>query len=62
MSKRELLARFAITFAVAFIVNVLVVYFWDLIKEGEGTFDWPLSLVIAFFIGVFVTLAVSWKR
>lgn len=62
MRKSEFLARFAFTFATAFVVNVLVVYLWDILAEGRGTFDWYRSLTIAFLIGIFVTLAYIWKR
>ena len=62
MVKRDFLARFALTFATAFVVNMLVVYLWDLLAKGLGTFDWYRSLTIAFFIGIFVTLAYAWKR
>ena len=57
MRKRDFLIRFVLTFAVALVVNVLVVYLWDLIREGQGMFDWYRSLTIAFFIAIFVTLA-----
>jgi hypothetical protein len=60
--KRGFLARFAFMFATAFVVNVLVVYLWDLLAEGRGTFDWYRSLTIAFLIGIFVTSVYAWKR
>jgi hypothetical protein len=62
MSKRDFMARFTFTFMTAFVVNVLVVYLWDLLAEGRGTFDWYRSLMIAFLISIFVTLANTWKR
>jgi len=62
MWERGFLARFAFTFITAFVVNVLVVYLWDLLAEGRGTFDLYRSLTIAFLIGIFVTLAYTWKR
>jgi hypothetical protein len=62
MRKRDFLARFVITFSLAFVVNVLVVYLWDFLAEGRGTFDWYKSLTVAFFISIFVTLAHAWKK
>jgi hypothetical protein len=62
MKKSGFLARFAFTFITAFVVNVLVVYLWDWLAEGRGTFDWYRSLTIALFIGIFVTLAYTRKR
>lgn len=62
MRKRDFLARFALTFATAFVVNVLVVYLWDLLAEGRGTFNWYQSLTIAFFVGISLTLAYAWKK
>lgn len=40
------------SFAIAFIVNIIVVYLWDLFFHGQGTFDLGSSLVIALAIGV----------
>jgi hypothetical protein len=62
MNNKDFFARFVLTFALAFVVNVLVVYLWDLLAEGRGTFDWYRSLMIALFIGIFVTLAHAWKK
>lgn len=62
MRKRNFISRFALTFVAAFVANVLVVYLWDLLTEGRGTFDWYRSLTIAFLIGIFVTLEYAWKK
>lgn len=39
-------------FAIAFIVNIIVVYLWDLFFHGQGSFDLGSSLAIALAISV----------
>jgi hypothetical protein len=39
MRNRGFLSRFALTFATALLVNVLIVYLLPLLVEGRGTFD-----------------------
>ncbi len=44
--------KFLISFIVAFIVNIIVVYFWDLFFHGQGTFNFGSSLAIALALGI----------
>ncbi|HSW35499.1 MAG TPA: hypothetical protein VLH18_02735 [Candidatus Limnocylindrales bacterium] len=60
--KKGFLVRFAFIFTIALVVNLLVVYLWDLPAAGQGTFDLYRSVTIAFFTGIIVTLAYAWKR
>jgi hypothetical protein len=43
---------FWISFIVAFIVNVIVVYLWDLFFHGQGTFNLGSSFTIALALGI----------
>ena len=52
MKIRDFLIRFAITFAVVFVVNAIVVYLWNLIAHGQGTFNWGLSFTLAVIVGI----------
>jgi hypothetical protein len=55
MNIKNFVLRFIITFAIAFTVNAVVIYIWNLFKKG-GTFQWEQSFVIAFFIGIILSL------
>ena len=52
MKIRDFLIRFAITFAVVFVVNAIVVYLWNLIAYGQGAFNWGLSFTLAVIVGI----------
>jgi len=52
MKIKNLLIGFAITFAVSFVVNAVVVYLWNLIVHGDGAFNWGLSLTLAVILGI----------
>ena len=52
MKIKSLLIGFAITFAVVFVVNAIVVYLWNLIMHGQGAFDWGLSFTLAVIVGI----------
>ena len=41
-----------ISFIVAFIVNIIVVYLWDLFFHGQGTFNFGFSLAVALALSV----------
>jgi len=40
------------SFAIAFIVNIIVVYLWDLFFHGQGTFNLGSSLTVALALGI----------
>lgn len=44
--------KFLIYFIAAFIVNIIIVYFWDLFFHGQGTFNLGSSLAVALALGV----------
>ena len=44
--------KFLISFIVAFIVNIIVVYLWDLFFHGQGTFNFGFSLTVALALSV----------
>jgi multisubunit Na+/H+ antiporter MnhB subunit len=44
--------KFLISFILAFIVNIIVVYLWDLFFHGQGTFNLGFSLTIALALSV----------
>ena len=44
--------KFLVYFIVAFIVNIIVVYLWDLFFHGEGTFNFGFSLAVALGLSV----------
>ena len=44
--------NFLISFIVAFIVNIIVVYFWDSFFHGQGTFNLGFSLTVALALSV----------
>jgi hypothetical protein len=56
MNIKNFLVRFIVTFAVAFTVNAIVIYFWNLFKKGSSSFQWEQAFVIALFIGIIISL------
>jgi multisubunit Na+/H+ antiporter MnhB subunit len=44
--------KFLISFILAFIVNIIVVYLWDLFFHGQGTFNLGFSLTVALALSV----------
>jgi hypothetical protein len=42
----------AIIFIIAFVVNTIVVYFWDLFFHGQGTFNLGFSFTTALVLSV----------
>ena len=44
--------KFLISFVLAFIVNIIVVYLWDSVFHGQGTFNLGSSLTVALALGV----------
>ena len=55
MNIKSFLVRFIVTFAIAFTVNAVVIYIWNLFQKG-GIFKWEQSFVIALFIGIILSL------
>jgi hypothetical protein len=44
--------KFLISVPIAFIVNIIVLYLWDLFFHGQGTFNLGSSLTIALALSV----------
>ena len=44
--------KFLVSFIVAFVVNIIVVYLWDSFFHGQGTFNFGSSLAIALALGI----------
>ena len=44
--------RFLISFVLALIVNIIVVYLWDSFFHGQGTFNLGFSLTVALALSV----------
>jgi len=56
MNIRDFLIRFAITFAVTFVVSAIVVYLWNLVRYGDGAFNWYMTFVLAITVGIILPL------
>ena len=56
MNIKNFLVRFIVTFAIAFTVNAIVIYIWNLFRESGSAFEWEQSFVIAIFIGIILSL------
>ena len=56
MKIKRFLIQFVTIFALVFVINVIVVYLWNLIAHGEGTFDWGLSLTLAIVLGIILPI------
>jgi L-cystine uptake protein TcyP (sodium:dicarboxylate symporter family) len=52
MKIKDFLIRFLIAFVVAFVINALVVYLWNLIRYGEGAFNWSLAFYFGIVCGI----------
>ena len=57
MENRSLLTDFVIMFSITLIVNAIIIYVWNLIRYGEGIFNWELSFALA--IGVTLAIVIS---
>jgi len=44
--------KFLVSFILAFIVNIIVVYLWDSFFHGQGTFNLGFSFATSLAIGV----------
>ena len=52
MKIKRFLIQFVTIFALAFVINTIVVYLWNLIAHGEGAFDWGLSFTLAIVLAI----------
>ena len=58
---KDFLIRFVTVFAITFVVNAIVVYVWNLVQHGEGTFNWGLSLTLAVILGIILPITRTLK-
>ena len=56
MKIKDFLIRFAIIFALVLVINPIVVYVWNLVRHGEGAFDWQLSFTLAIIVGIILAV------
>ena len=61
MKIKKFLIHFVTTFAVVFVVNAIVVYVWNLVRYGEGTFNWQLTFTLAITVGIILPLLDIWR-
>ncbi len=52
MKIKRFLIDFLIVFTVAFVVNLIVVFLWNLIFHGQGSFEWETALRFAIILGI----------
>ncbi|GAH75760.1 unnamed protein product [marine sediment metagenome] len=54
MNIKNLLIGFATIFAVTLVAATIVTYLWNLIRHGQGAFDWETSFRLAIILGIVV--------
>ncbi len=52
MKAVKFLIDFAAVFAIVFVVNAIVVYLWNLLRHGQGAFDWEITFFFAITLGI----------
>jgi len=64
MKIKNLLIGFVTTFAITFVVCVIVTYLWNLIVHGQGAVDWGTSFALAIVLPIVlpVTRAIMSKE
>ena len=61
MKIKKFLMHFVTTFAVTFVVNAIVVYIWNVIRHGEGAFNWETTFFFAITFGIVLPLLDAWR-
>jgi len=54
MNIKKLLISFVTIFTVTLVVAAIVTYLWNLIRHGQGAFDWETSFRLAIILGIAV--------
>ena len=62
MKIKRFLINFLIVFTVALVVNVIVVYLWNLIAHGQGSFDWETPFRFAIILGIILPILTRKKK
>lgn len=52
MSLKEIAVEFVTTFAITFVVALVVIYLWGLIGYGSGHLAWEASLRLALILAI----------
>ncbi len=53
MRIKAFLIHFVVAFIVAFVINAIVIYLFNLIRYGDGAFNWGLSFYFGIICGIF---------
>lgn len=59
MKIKDFLIHFVVAFVVAFVINAVVVYLWNLIRFGDGAFNWSLAFFFGIVCGVIFAIVLS---
>lgn len=62
MAKKKVVCASCIAFVIALLVNVPLVFVWNLFLNGQGTFNWIVSLAIAASVAFGLSLVMMVKR
>ena len=62
MKIKRFLIDFLIVFTVAFVVNLIVVFLWNLIAHGQGSFDWETPFLFSIVLGIILPILLSKKK
>lgn len=58
---KNFIISFLMAASLTFLVNVIVIYFYNLSAKGEGMFDLKTSLTLAIVFGVVLPLTDRWR-
>jgi len=56
MKVKKFLIQFVIYFSLVFVVNAIVIYLWNLVRHGEGAFDWQSTFTLAIILGIILPI------
>lgn len=57
MNTKKFLTEFVVAFGLIFMVTVILLSVWNLVRHGESTFNWKVACVLAvIFSGVAILL------
>ncbi len=62
MGKRKVICVSCVAFVVALLVIVPVVFVWNLFLNGQGTFNWTVSLAVAASVAFGLSVALATIR
>ena len=59
MAVKKMLITSVTAFAATLVANATVVYFWNLIFHGQGSFEWGRSFSLAVVLGIVLPVVVT---